>query len=402
MGFFDDDVPLTYAIDGTGRYVNVDEVPNGDACACVCPACGKPLSAIQGDTYVHHFRHKGEHSCKWALDTVLQKQTQAILLESKVVEFPALDYFDHVKGERCQLTKSIPMPVMDVREHVMANWRVPTTAFSVECKTGIKPVALIVWAAHEPGTEQIDSLVRDGFDVVSANIQRLHKWLKNSEGRHANRKRILARIQSKEFLKQILFGDLAYIMEWKHNAKADAKEVASKEEARRQAEEEAELLRKMREREEAIAAGKCPDCGSALGKLPNETQGVRSFPCSNESCGHVFTIACQHEWEPVVRRVSYPAEDVVLYAPENRGDVAFWGCRSERWDLWENLDDLVARCKGCRKRHLNRCDGIEAVGRDKRPLKDVKVSTIIVVEEVRETVGTGEEICHLCGATRRV
>ena len=42
----------------TGTMVHVDDVPNGNACGCVCPSCGAALQARNGGTKIaHHFAH---------------------------------------------------------------------------------------------------------------------------------------------------------------------------------------------------------------------------------------------------------------------------------------------------------------------------------------------------------
>ena len=42
----------------TGTIVHVDDVPNGNACGCVCPSCGAALQARNAGTKIaHHFAH---------------------------------------------------------------------------------------------------------------------------------------------------------------------------------------------------------------------------------------------------------------------------------------------------------------------------------------------------------
>lgn len=40
-----------------GRFVDATEVGNGASCGCLCPSCGMPLIARQGDVYAWHFAH---------------------------------------------------------------------------------------------------------------------------------------------------------------------------------------------------------------------------------------------------------------------------------------------------------------------------------------------------------
>lgn len=63
---------LTYAIDRGGRFVNVDDVANGQDCNCICPACKEPLIAKNsGSIRVHHFAHQSGSECKLAYETML-------------------------------------------------------------------------------------------------------------------------------------------------------------------------------------------------------------------------------------------------------------------------------------------------------------------------------------------
>ena len=63
---------LTYACDSGGILRYIDDVPNGNACGCVCPACGKPLMARnRGEMRIHHFAHQTGAECEYAYETML-------------------------------------------------------------------------------------------------------------------------------------------------------------------------------------------------------------------------------------------------------------------------------------------------------------------------------------------
>ena len=48
---------IPYGLDGTGRMVNVADVPRGKACGCRCPGCDARLVARKGRIRQHHFAH---------------------------------------------------------------------------------------------------------------------------------------------------------------------------------------------------------------------------------------------------------------------------------------------------------------------------------------------------------
>lgn len=65
---------LTYAIARSGHIVNIEEVSNGLACSCTCPACKEPLVAKnQGDKRVHHFAHQSGAECELAYETMMHR-----------------------------------------------------------------------------------------------------------------------------------------------------------------------------------------------------------------------------------------------------------------------------------------------------------------------------------------
>ena len=85
---------LTYALDGGGALVHVDDVANGAKCACYCPHCGAPLYAKnkgrwpEPRTRVHHFAHAHGHECEGAYESALHLLAKEILQETGRIMLP--------------------------------------------------------------------------------------------------------------------------------------------------------------------------------------------------------------------------------------------------------------------------------------------------------------------------
>lgn len=74
---------LTYAINGKGDLVHVDEVPNGNNCGCKCPACNEPLMARnKGTKRKHHFAHQSGTECEFAYETMLHRLAKEKIREA--------------------------------------------------------------------------------------------------------------------------------------------------------------------------------------------------------------------------------------------------------------------------------------------------------------------------------
>lgn len=81
---------LTRALNEKDEYVNIDSVPNGNKCGCVCPICRYPLTARNGEDMKksHHFAHQPGSDCKANDETVLHKSAKDIIEKYKCVCLP--------------------------------------------------------------------------------------------------------------------------------------------------------------------------------------------------------------------------------------------------------------------------------------------------------------------------
>lgn len=79
---------LPYALDGTGRTVSVNDVPNGLDCNCSCPACGARLVAKQGTEQVWHFSHYHGENCQAGYESALHLAVKALLEQDPQLALP--------------------------------------------------------------------------------------------------------------------------------------------------------------------------------------------------------------------------------------------------------------------------------------------------------------------------
>lgn len=75
-----------------GRLVEVDDVPSGLRCGCVCPGCQGDLIARKGEVNAHHFAHahaKDSDLCEYGTETAIHLMAKQILCEEKGIFAPA-------------------------------------------------------------------------------------------------------------------------------------------------------------------------------------------------------------------------------------------------------------------------------------------------------------------------
>lgn len=92
---------LTYALNDSGKMVNVDDVPNGLACNCRCPKCHELLVAKNGgEIKVHHFAHANGSECKGAYETALHIMAKEIIATEKSLMLPKYLLFNGKKFQQ--------------------------------------------------------------------------------------------------------------------------------------------------------------------------------------------------------------------------------------------------------------------------------------------------------------
>lgn len=74
------------------QVVEVDDVPSGLRCGCVCPGCKMDLIARKGEVNAHHFAHahaKDSDLCEYGTETAIHLMAKQILCEEKGIFAPA-------------------------------------------------------------------------------------------------------------------------------------------------------------------------------------------------------------------------------------------------------------------------------------------------------------------------
>jgi len=92
---------LTYAIDSSGKMVNIGSVERGLSCKCRCPKCNEPLVAKLGHDGGRqpHFAHRKDSNCHGSYMSALHKLAEQIIEEEKAVMAPAYKIIDEQKLE---------------------------------------------------------------------------------------------------------------------------------------------------------------------------------------------------------------------------------------------------------------------------------------------------------------
>ena len=92
--------PLTYALDSSGKMVNISNVERGLDCHCRCPKCNEYLEAKLGyGGRQAHFAHQKGSDCYGSYMSALHKLAEQIIEEEKAVMVPAYKEIEKQKLE---------------------------------------------------------------------------------------------------------------------------------------------------------------------------------------------------------------------------------------------------------------------------------------------------------------
>ena len=116
-------VKLKYAWDRNKNLVSVDEVANGLACNCFCPACHCKLEAKQGEIREHHFAHYDKNECEGAIKAQLHIIAIHVLNELKTIHLPSVIL--NINGNINNYGESIINNILQVVEERNDNSNIP-------------------------------------------------------------------------------------------------------------------------------------------------------------------------------------------------------------------------------------------------------------------------------------
>lgn len=100
---------LTYALNPDGKLVNIDTVPNGLSCNCVCPGCHETLIAKNGgEKKEHHFAHKSNKDCPSGNETAIHLLAKEIILEEGLIpSISSKGQWEFIKADSIEIEKVI-------------------------------------------------------------------------------------------------------------------------------------------------------------------------------------------------------------------------------------------------------------------------------------------------------
>jgi hypothetical protein len=137
--------------------VDVNDVPNGKQCGCICPSCRTPLEARQGDTNVWHFGHaskkvyeKTKNKCEYSFYTSVRLMARQIIGQQIKLGLPEykgkIPYYEGVR----YLKEYKEFTVTEEKDITIDNLEVETTFsdVAVDIVGSIDKFQFVIYLSH--------------------------------------------------------------------------------------------------------------------------------------------------------------------------------------------------------------------------------------------------------------
>lgn len=202
-----------------GNIIHVDEVENGLACNCSCPDCGISLIAFNrvGNKRINHFQHTSKSDCKNAYETALHYLAKQIILETKTLLVPDINYklSSYAEAYHAATRSSEKKTTKKLLHFTKVEIEKSEKQFrpDLKCYVGDKLLLIEIAVTHFVDNEKLDKVYKNNIPLLEIDLSGIDRLL------------------HKDKLKEILHGKHNK-MKWIHNPKIkvryEAEEVKSR------------------------------------------------------------------------------------------------------------------------------------------------------------------------------
>jgi hypothetical protein len=148
-----------------GKLVSVDEVRDGLACGCTCPACHQALIARQGTRKVHHFAHANGTTCLHAAQTAAHILAKSILAQELHMVIPAA--YPMMRTERFIAFQEQNVTFISVALEQRLSSIVPDVVATREDGTQL---IVEIKVKHAVDDDKLDKIRKLGIDAIEVAI----------------------------------------------------------------------------------------------------------------------------------------------------------------------------------------------------------------------------------------
>lgn len=166
---------LAFGLAADGRLRHVNDVAQGLACACVCPACQARLIARRPNKAVAHFAHESDRACATAVETMLHLLAKEILEARRRLVLPAVEAA--IDGETLRTHGPKEMTFDSADLEVRLDGVIP----DILVRYGPKELLVEIYVTHRCGDEKIERLRALGLPAIEIDLRSIARGATRDE-----------------------------------------------------------------------------------------------------------------------------------------------------------------------------------------------------------------------------
>lgn len=147
---------ILQAVNGEGKSVYIDDVPNGKKCGCFCAECHGALIAKQGNIKAHHFAHASGNDSIKCSQTALHLLAKEIIAEEKHIPAFVNGNIAFVAVNSIEQEKSLG----DIKPDLYAEY-------------DGKPIAIEIFVSHAIDDEKFTKIQHHRLTTFEINLSEL-------------------------------------------------------------------------------------------------------------------------------------------------------------------------------------------------------------------------------------
>ncbi|MBD5408741.1 MAG: hypothetical protein HDR54_05035 [Treponema sp.] len=147
---------ILQAVNGEGKSVYIDDVPNGKKCGCLCAECHGALIAKQGNIKAHHFAHASGNDSIKCSQTALHLLAKEIVAEEKRIPAFVDGNIAFVTVDSVEQEKNMG----DIKPDLYAEYNG-------------KPVAIEIFVSHAVDDEKFTKIQHHRLTTFEINLSEL-------------------------------------------------------------------------------------------------------------------------------------------------------------------------------------------------------------------------------------
>lgn len=158
------------------QLIDIESVPSGLRCGCVCPYCHEKLIAKKGKKRQHHFAHYSGDSCQYGYQTSLHLMAKEIISELKTFSIPKVYLNALNKNEKISDSMNIQI------QEVYLEHKIDDIIPDIILKTSNGQSLLVeIYVTHSIDQQKLEKIKKLNISTIQIDLSKIDRLITKEE-----------------------------------------------------------------------------------------------------------------------------------------------------------------------------------------------------------------------------